>query len=475
MMGRLLKMHIYETSLASVLTGSSLSKKTSDEWMGIYFKGDKIGYSHSAFGPEGDYFRLDEQTYLEIHAQGVPMKISMKINALTNTDFTLKSFDFELQSGLVTTEIKGEVKGLDLELNLRTVGKTSTQTIHLKKAPVLPGSLQAILKGKQLSVGQKFIVPVFDPGTMSSSDLIVEVEKEDAVEIHGEKFPAYQLTSTYAGISIGIWVDSEGQILKQTTPLGWVMLREAKNQALTQGWTAGPKVDLVTANSVKAIGKSITSPEKATYLIALINFNSTDGLDLNGGRQYYTPRPTATVRVRQEDLTGFEIPDLPVTQAEMEPYRKPDLFVQSDHPDIVAQAKRIIGDEKNSLNAARLILAWVYEHIEKRAVASLPNSLEVLQTRVGDCNEHTVLYVALARAVGLPAKICVGLVLVDRSFYYHAWPEIYVGRWVAVDPVFNQFPADATHIRLITGGIDKQIEIVRIMCKLRDIVILDVQ
>ena len=93
---------------------------------------------------------------------------------------------------------------------------------------------------------------------------------------------------------------------------------------------------------------------------------------------------------------------------------------------------------------------------------SLPSALEVLRTRVGDCNEHTALYVALARAAGVPARIAVGLVYLRGAFYYHAWAEVYVetapgrGRWLAVDPTLNQFPADLTHIRLARGGLERQ-------------------
>jgi transglutaminase-like putative cysteine protease len=102
---------------------------------------------------------------------------------------------------------------------------------------------------------------------------------------------------------------------------------------------------------------------------------------------------------------------------------------------------------------------------------SLPSALEVLRTKVGDCNEHTALYVALARAVNLPARIAVGLVYMRGAFYYHAWPEVYVetpavgGQWVAVDPTLNEFPADATHIRLVRGGLDRQTAVLPLIGK----------
>ena len=77
-------------------------------------------------------------------------------------------------------------------------------------------------------------------------------------------------------------------------------------------------------------------------------------------------------------------------------------------------------------------LATCTRSLEKKPTVSLPSALEVLKTRVGDCNEHTALYVAMARSLGLPARIAVGLVYLRGAFYYHAWPEVYVPRAPAV-------------------------------------------
>ena len=105
----------------------------------------------------------------------------------------------------------------------------------------------------------------------------------------------------------------------------------------------------------------------------------------------------------------------------------------------------------------------VYGMLEKRITFSVPNALQVLETLQGDCNEHTVLYVAMARALGLPARTAVGLVYVNGAFFYHAWPEVWLGEWVAVDPTFGQYPADASHIRFVIGGLAQQVEIVRLI------------
>ena len=64
--------------------------------------------------------------------------------------------------------------------------------------------------------------------------------------------------------------------------------------------------------------------------------------------------------------------------------------------------------------------------LDKKPTVSLPSAREVLRTKVGDCNEHTALYVAMARSLGLPARIAVGLAYSRGAFYYHAWPEVYI-------------------------------------------------
>ena len=87
----------------------------------------------------------------------------------------------------------------------------------------------------------------------------------------------------------------------------------------------------------------------------------------------------------------------------------------------------------------------------------------MLDNRVGDCNEHAVLFVALARAVDLPSRVATGLAYTGGQFYYHSWPEVWVGKWLAVDPTFGQFPADPMHVRLLTGGLETQYEILKIL------------
>ncbi|MEW6777703.1 MAG: transglutaminase domain-containing protein, partial [Bdellovibrionota bacterium] len=64
---------------------------------------------------------------------------------------------------------------------------------------------------------------------------------------------------------------------------------------------------------------------------------------------------------------------------------------------------------------------------------------------------------------GLPARVAAGLVYLRDGFYYHAWSELFVGRWVTADATFGQFPADVTHLRLAGGSPASQARIANLL------------
>jgi hypothetical protein len=161
----------------------------------------------------------------------------------------------------------------------------------------------------------------------------------------------------------------------------------------------------------------------------------------------------------------------------------PERLIESDAPEIVAEAERAVGAATRTRDKAERLTRYVNALLDKKPTVSLPSALEVLRTKVGDCNEHTALYVAMARAAGIPARIAVGLVYVrgaQGAFYYHAWPEVYLeesggrGLWLPVDPTLNQFPADGTHLRLVRGGLDEQAAILPLIGRLR-MTVLDME
>src|SRR4029077_13781681 len=106
-------------------------------------------------------------------------------------------------------------------------------------------------------------------------------------------------------------------------------------------------------------------------------------------------------------------------------YVAPEPLIESDDPAIRTEAARAVGGITGAPAPPQPLPPYVNGLLEKKPTMSIPSAREVLRTKVGDCNEHTALFVAMARALGIPARIDVGLVFVRGAFYYHAWPEVY--------------------------------------------------
>src|SRR5262249_4690582 len=160
---------------------------------------------------------------------------------------------------------------------------------------------------------------------------------------------------------------------------------------------------------------------------------------------------------------------LPPRDTALARWLAPEPLIQAGDPRIAAQARRIIGRERSPARVAELLTHWVHQSLHRSVPepGSVPSAVHVLETARGDCNEAATVFVALARATGLPARTVAGLIYLNGRVYYHAWPEVFLSDWIAVDPIFDQFPADAAHLRVAIGGLARQIELVPLIGRLK--------
>ncbi|MFW6141570.1 MAG: transglutaminase-like domain-containing protein [Candidatus Saliniplasma sp.] len=143
-----------------------------------------------------------------------------------------------------------------------------------------------------------------------------------------------------------------------------------------------------------------------------------------------------------------------------------DWMIQPDHPQIKNLAEQIVEGEENLYTKSRAIYNWINNNIEYEiGREGLPkHAYWVLDSGTGDCDEQSFLYASMARAVGIPAYMELG-VLYDRMVNQwggHGWiRQIVVNDngevgWINIDPVNNQFFArGATRI---TFWVDDGIE-----------------
>jgi hypothetical protein len=313
-----------------------------------------------------------------------------------------------------------------------------------------------------LETGKKFLFSTFDPSTLSQQVTTVVIEGRERIRVGNRTEAAIRMRQSFRGISVVSWIDGQGRTLKEESPAGLSLVRqdaqEAKHlpgRAVTLDFVAQTAIPLATP---------LLDPQTRDAIRLKLSGVNLANFPLNGGRQKLQGDQ---LEIRREKFNGFAAQKIPVKEARLASFLQPTPFLQTDHPDIRTLAAKITHGEANAYRAAVKIKDWVYKEIAKAPTVSIPNALEVLQTRKGDCNEHTVLFNALARAAGIPAKTVVGVVHLRGSFYYHAWSEIWLGEWISLDSVLNQFPADVTHIKFLEGEIDRQIDLLQLIGNLK--------
>ncbi|MBM4330321.1 MAG: transglutaminase domain-containing protein [Deltaproteobacteria bacterium] len=443
--------------------------KVGENWWGIYWKGEKIGYAVTAQEQQAEKVSMAEKVWLKLNVLGIPQNIEQTLNYHLHPDLTLNSFSFSLKSGLLQFRLAGRIEdrtsgaGKQLSFQVHSGGKERTQEIFLKEAPYILSQAKPYLLSQGLEVGKKYLIPAFDPATLSTAMMTAEVLGVERLNIGGDERVLYRVGEEFRGIVVKSWIDGQGEIWKEESPLGFMLIRESKDAAMHKNWNPAKIVDLIALTAIP-VNRQIEDPREAYYLRAKLLSSALGGLKIEGDRQV---RQGNEVVVRKEKFPPPPSEYKTISPEELKMALRPTPFIQSDDPEIKRQAAAIVKGVEDPAEKVRRLAAWVYGELEKRPVVSIPSAVEVLRQKAGDCNEHAVLFTALARAVGIPAEIQAGIIYQEGNFFYHAWVKVHLGSWISVDPLLNQVPADATHIRLVEGDLDQQMDIVKVIGRLK--------
>jgi len=433
-----------------------------EEWWGVFYRGEKIGYASQTITPKAKGYKLRDQSVVNLNMLGTLQPATTRLEMDANEDWILENFDFELSSKEIRFSARGRVNGGKLTLQLDSAGHQSTREITLSQAPYLLAALKPYVVTQQLETGKKFFFSTFDPSTLSQQVTTVVIEGREQIRIGARTEPAIKLRQSFHGISVVSWVDGQGRTLKEESPAGLSLVRQSKDEAKGRSPRSVP-LDIIVQTAI-AVAKPISDSQSRSVLELKLTGINLANFPLNGGRQRLSED---RLEIRREDPTQLNLKAVPIKDSRLTSYLQPTPFLQSDHPSIRALTAKILNGEANSYRAAVKIKDWVFKEIAKQPTVSIPNALEVLQTKKGDCNEHTVLFNALARAAGIPAKTVVGIVYLRGAFYYHAWSEVWLGEWISIDSVLNQFPADVTHVKFLEGEIDRQLDILQLIGNLK--------
>jgi transglutaminase-like putative cysteine protease len=442
-------------------------------WRGVYYRGEKIGFTVSQTIATENGFELQEDGRLQMLLLGATTAATIRTMARVDSAFALQEFEFSLDPGTGAVDVKGRIDDRRLTVAVTTGGSTRTETRELAEPPVLSLNLPRVLANGGLVPGARHERTIFDPATLNNATMVITVGKRELVRGLSVPVPAFRIETEFAGLRRTSWITDTGEVVREESPLGLITVRESADNARAMAVSPRMQTDLLQTSAVVPVLRTpIPEPRDVRRMRLRLDGVEVSGPDLDGVGQ----RVEGDV-IEIVDPRGLQPGPADPAAAR---FLAPEVFIESDAAEIIAEAEIAVRGVSGNRARAERLTRHVNALLDKKPTISLPSAREVLRTKVGDCNEHTALYVAMARAIGIPARIAVGLVYMHGAFYYHAWPEVYLdegggrGLWLPVDPTLNQFPADGTHLRLARGGLDKQAAILPLIGRMR-MTVLDVE
>jgi transglutaminase-like putative cysteine protease len=482
-LGWLVRRELGQTPTAR-LTEAALSVAPGAAFYRLDLGGQQVGLTSVTIDTVETGLAVTDVLALDVAALGALHRTRAISRSRVNRALRLQSVDAQFMSDLGRYAAHAVVSGDTLlTVTLGWGNALATTHVPLTSSIVLPSLLPLRLAfGGELKPGRAYAVSVFDPLLFTARSVRVRVAAESTLVVSDsasydstamawvpatlDTVRAFGIEQEAGGIRTRAWIDAQGRVVRSESPVAFTMERSVFEIAAVN-FRHRDTVRLVRASAAPGPGEVIPitavaaraplRPDTAGTVAVRLRGVDLGGLALASARQRLAGD---TLIVRRESASALEARyRLPARDAALRPFLTPEPLIQSDHPRLQAQARLIVGAERDPAQAARLLLAWVHRHLAHRAAGGIPSALQALTAAQGDCNEATALYVALARAVGLPARAAAGLLALGGRFYYHAWPEVYLSDWVAVDPLLDEFPADAAHLRFVVGALARQAEL----------------
>lgn len=451
-------------SLVSILStfpahaGNTTAKKiVFDDWYVMHMYGKKASYEHVVLYETNykgkDVYMVESERRTNILISGSRQNSDTRTVAYFTKEYAPLHSREERREGSQLKITEMQVDGDVINITTTLAGKSQTKTIRNEKNAVITVNGLLLKKIGKLKPGVKtsFRVVSVERGKITTER--IQVLGKEKIRTMGKEVEAYKITSInddIKDVTITVWVDESGNDIRVEGP-GMVITKSSRDEAIKFG-------ELADFSNTIDVSPSIPSKTSLTQMTLLVKVKDDKTHSIFAANNYQRVKKSNEsdtgnqyrITLRPQPVIAAKNKKLPFSGRKFEKYLKPYPYIQSDDPEIIRTAKEIVGTEKDPLKAATLICDWIFKEIKKEtSIVGAASAIETLKSKSGDCTEHAVLFCALARTIGLPARETTGLVYTGEGFGYHAWAEAFLGeKWIPIDPTVNAVGISATYILL---------------------------
>lgn len=462
---------VYFQATSTRLANAALSVQPGANYYRIDVGGRQVGYASTTLDTLVDSLRVVDAEVIETAVDGRLNRTTSRSEAKLSRALRLESIEVKYtEDGRAYTAFGFFTQDSTIKLAVSDGHLTARSDTRTRRAPMIPSLMPLRLAfGGEMKVGSTFDARVFDSPLLINRDVHLRVDAETTlanpdsaeydsttrtwVAVHFDTTPAFRIEGVGTGGPFRLWIDPQGRVVQEERPSGVTYSRTAFELAV-QNFRHRDTVRLKEASRlpraglVEAFPPERTDPPTPSMRVRLAGAPLGD-FDLLGGGQTVSGNTVTVRRFSADSLQPrYRVP-LHDTAFAATLQSEPLMPVAT--MDVGFPLMRLIGPERDPVKVAALITHWVAQTVRHDTATLRPEALLSLSSRLGDFDGTTTLFVTMARSVGLPARRVAGGRRVGDRFYYYEWAEVWLGQWVPVDAYDDQFPADASHLRLLIG------------------------
>ncbi len=409
-----------------------LSPADYDAWY-VYSKGDKPFRSlHATRERQADgSLRYTVTTRTLVDFLGQRQEMLRKFECATTDTLGPRSCRLESrgQSGVLSAE--GHVEGEELVLAFAQGEAHFERRISLAKKPIFSSCLADELAARSDTEGE-ITLHVIDV----DSWLTGQVTAKRLADV-GD-LARWEVASETIHDLAGTWLLQPDGTLDRVEETDSIVLRRAtlESAAQLEYFTYADR-DLL----MFPLDRDLPFPERLRSITVRLRWQDTNPemLQLEDAhqqivRQNHDGKDHEVVLRLTRPVDVASPVELPVSDPKLARYLEETHFVRPRDESIHRQAMKWTEGATTTLEAAGKLSHEVWNYLDGgELVAETLSGPEVLACRKGKCSEYSTLFASLARSVGVPTRIALGMRLVGGRWVGHMWCEAWVGQWIPLD------------------------------------------
>src|SRR3989338_1552059 len=350
------------------IADSEYNSIISDKWMGIYFKGSKLGFTNSVIFEGKDGYKIISKAIIKMKALGEVQETSFSQECYLTKDLRTMGFESLNQIAGHRQNISGIVRDNKLYIKITSAGAVSKRTIAFDNNTHLAGAHELVITKLGLKVGNKYNIKIFMEPIQAIVPLQIEIKRKEKIKVapsplvgdgegEGIEKDAYYIEEKFKELSAGIWITEDGEVIKEVSLEGLESRKEDKDTALKFDREIIPVSSLITFSLIKP-NKEIKEPHNVKRLRLKLKNISNPNIIIEDQRQKVLKKSEVgsqesgvrrnTYDVEMEIKTESQKPSaFSLQPSAISKYLEDTPEIQSDNPEIKKKALEIVGVESD--------------------------------------------------------------------------------------------------------------------------------